>query len=152
MSAQAINKILLGPPEGQRCALRYNCDDYSHHLSQEGTGGEMKCCCVSKGEKSVFFLCIGSLSELKIHVVSNWKCNLLEEMCKSVNHVWKWESSPRAGNVTAHDKQRKEEMSPTQIRWGKEKPGRTMTFSPSLRIGDAAIHRILIVSKQPGAM
>lgn len=37
-----------------------------------------------KGEIKVFFLCIGSLSELKIHAVSNWKCNLLEEMCKSV--------------------------------------------------------------------
>lgn len=36
-----------------------------------------------KGEKKVFSPCIGSLSELKIHVVSNWKCNLLEEMRKS---------------------------------------------------------------------
>lgn len=33
------------------------------------------------GEKSGF-QCIGSLSELKIHVVSNWK-----EMCKSLNHI-----------------------------------------------------------------
>lgn len=83
MSAQALNKVLPGPPEGQCCALRHNCSDCSPHLSKEGTGGEMKCCCVSRGKKKVVFLCIGSLSELKIHAVSNWKCNLLEEMCKS---------------------------------------------------------------------
>lgn len=68
-----------------------------------------------------------------------------------VGSLWKWESSPRAGKVTARDNQRKE-MGPTQIKWGKEKPGRTITLSLSLRIGDAAIHGILIVSKQPGAM
>lgn len=77
---------------------------------------------------------------------------LLSESRMKVGSLWKWESSPRAGKVTAHDNQRKKEMGPTEIKWGKEKPGRTTTLSPSLRIGDAAIHGILIVSKQPGAM
>lgn len=78
---------------------------------------------VSQEGEKVGFLCIGSLSELKIHAASNWKCNLLEEMCKSflsescmkVGSLWKWESSPRAGEGTAHDNRRKE-MSPIQIK------------------------------------
>ena len=69
-----------------------------------------------------------------------------------VGSLWKWESSPRAGKVTAHDNQRKKEMGPTQVKQRKEKPDRTIMLSPSLRIGDAAIHGILIVSRQPGAM
>jgi len=69
-----------------------------------------------------------------------------------VGSLWKWESGPRAGIVTAHGNQRKEEIGPTQIKWGKEEPGRTVTLSPSLNIGDAAVHGILIVSKQPRVM
>lgn len=55
MSAQVLNKVLPGPPEGQCCALRHNCSDCSPHLSKEGTGGEMKCCCVSRGGKKSGF-------------------------------------------------------------------------------------------------
>lgn len=117
MSAQALNEVLPGPPEGY-CALRNNCFSYNPHLSREGAEGEIKCCCVSRGGKSGF----------SVHwIPSNWKCNLLEEMCKSflgescmkVGSLWKWESSPRAGKGTAHDNQRKE-MSPTQIKWGRK--------------------------------
>lgn len=76
----------------------------------------------------------------------------LGESRMKVGSLWKWESSPRAGKVTARDNQRKEEMGRTQIKWGKETPGRTVTVSPNLRIGDAAIHGVVIVSKQPGAI
>lgn len=84
-----------------------------------------------------------------------WKScvnQLLNESCMKVGSLWKWESSPGAGKATAHDNQRKKEMGPTQKKWGKEEPGRTMMLSPSLRIDAAAVHGILIVSKQPGAM
>lgn len=68
-----------------------------------------------------------------------------------MGNLWKWESSPRARKVSAHNNWRKK-MGPTQITWGREKPGRTITLSPHLRLGDAAIHGVLIVSKQPGAL
>lgn len=124
MSAQALNELLPGPPEGY-CALRNNCFDCSPHLSREGAGGEIKCCCVSRGGKSGFSVHwipfrIKNTCSFQLEMQPSGRDeSFLSESCMKVGSQWKWESSPRAGKGTAHDNQRKE-MSPTQIKWGRK--------------------------------